>query len=152
MKNILITFLVLVFTFSLAFSQEKPDKMKIDQIVRGFKSALNAENAGVRYSACHVIAKFKSDHPERDLDELKDVLFLKSTSDNNDLVRIHAKFTYLYLVSKDLARKIKVTNPEDPMVFYSALHRELHNRQFGLQDLTKEEVLNQLQRLINELK
>jgi len=150
MKQLLILISIAVLLVATGISKEV-DKAKLDAALTSFKQAINSNNAGVRYSALYQIARLKSDHPDYNLNDFKDILLIRSQTDNNNLVRIHALLTYLYINSKDLPKKIVAANPEDPMPFYTSLHQELHNKQFGVQDLTKEELLQQLQKLIKEL-
>ena len=156
MKTLVNLFLVAVFlTASVTATYAKKynlDPEKVRKAEEAWHEAVQNKNDGVRFSSLYILAKLKSDYPELKLKNCSKPLLEVAENDKNDLVRIHAKLTYIYLNDNELVSKVKAVNVDDPMPFYTALHRELHNRHFNLEDLTKEELYEQLQRYINDLR
>ena len=126
MKTLVSAVCVMVFLFTTAFASDI--NLSADQTkaaIQGFEWSLKSSNAGVRHSSLHVIAKFKSEYPSVDLSELNKTLIKMSRNESEPLIRVHASLTYQYINSSKLVNLIKVTDPEDPMVFFNELYKEL---------------------------
>lgn len=124
------------------------DKMKLDTFMSNLERSLKSDNDGVRYWSLFLLARLKSDIPEMKLDRFNKMLTQMVDKDKAELVRVHAKLTYLFINDADLVQKIKIDNKENPIPFYVDLHMELHNQKFGLEDVNKND---QYLELFNEL-
>lgn len=112
--------LVLIMSFLLAGEQD------VEKIKTNYKSALESNNPGVRFSGLFNLVYMKSQYPEISLEMYNRQLQKIIKEDNEAIIRVDANLAYLYLNSEDLAYVVKVQDKENPKEFFNTLYRTLN--------------------------
>jgi hypothetical protein len=132
MKRIIITIAILALAGGNAFSADKMTlKQKVKMAINGYEIAIKSDNPGLNQSGVFQIAHLYSKYPNADLGKAKSILKKAASNNDSELVRLHARMTLAFIENNEL-QSVKVTNPEDPMVFYSSLYTRMGENFYGI--------------------
>ena len=157
MKVISTLFVVLMFV-SFAVEAKSPaavDEKRMESFLSNIDQSLKSDNNGVKFWALFLLARLKSDDPEMDLSRFNKTLDRIIDKEKEELIRVNAKMTYLYLNEPELVQSVRVLDRENPLVFYAQLFIQKYNNNFGLDDVNAtdqiKELLSQIEELENEM-
>jgi hypothetical protein len=132
MKRIIFAIAILALASGNAFSADKMTlKQKIEMAINGYEKAIQSDNPGLNQSGVFQIAHLYSKYPDADLGKAKSILKKAVRKNDNEWVRLHARMTLEYIANSEL-QSVKVTDPEDPMVFYSSLYTRMGENFYGI--------------------
>lgn len=126
MKKVLGGILVLMLAAAPLFADANTvSKENLELAKKGLMFSLKSENAGVRNSALHILAKVRADHPNANLSGFNRVLTDMSKKDDMKAIRANANLAYIYINSNELPARVRVEDREDPSIFFNDLYTEL---------------------------
>jgi hypothetical protein len=116
------------------------DKMNI--YLNSLERSLTTDNNGVQFWAMFHLAQLKSENPNMDLSRFDWPLnkIIRSES-SEELLTVNAQMTLLYINSNELAKDVKVTDKENPFIFYTTLYFEKYKNKFGVENMDMAEQL-----------
>ncbi len=115
------------------------DKMNI--YLNSLERSLTKDNNGVQFWAMFHLAQLKSENPNMDLSRFDWPLDKIIRSESSELLSVNAQMTLLYINSNELAKEVKVTDKENPYIFYTTLYFEKYKNKFGVENLDMAEQL-----------
>ncbi|MBN1478992.1 hypothetical protein EH223_14965 [candidate division KSB1 bacterium] len=152
MKNLAgIMILILFVTFTVEAKMLAVDEARLNTFMTNIDLSLNSENDGVRFWAMFLLARLKSDMPEIDLTRFNRTLTRMVDRDKEELLRVNAKMTYLYLNEPELVKEVRVLDRENPLIFYAQLYLAKYNEKFNLENVSTLEQIKELSNQIEEL-
>ena len=147
MKNLTVLMIVFLMFSAYVVEAKSPaavDEARLNTFLTNIEESLKSENNGVKFWAMFLLARLKSDLPELDLTRFNRQLNRMVDKDKEELIRVNAKMTYLYLNEADLAKTVRVLDRENPLIFYAQLYIVKYNDKFGLENLDTTEQLKEL--------
>jgi hypothetical protein len=154
MKKTLSILFTVLFLITLTLDAKTPaslDEEKLNTVLRNFELALTSDNNGVQFWSMFFISRLKSDDPSLDLTRFNRTLNRLIDRDDDELIRVNAKMTYLYLNEPELSKKVRVLDRENPLIFYAQLYLEKYNNKFGLEDVDSTEQIRNLLKQLEDL-
>lgn len=132
-KLIIYSFAILMFA-SVVVEAKTPavDEDRLNRFLTNIENSLKSENEGVRFWSLFLLARLKSDAPEMDLSQFNRALNRMTDRDEEELLRVNAKMTYLYLNEPELVKSVRVLDRENPLVFYAQLYVVKYQDKFKL--------------------
>lgn len=128
--------MMMLITLALAISVQagyKADHEKIKTYKQNIETNLQHDNDGVRFWSLYLMSRLKAEHPEKDLSDFNKKLQKMIDKDDSELIRVHAKMTYVYINDDSMAKTIKPAVKDNPIPFYVDLYMHVHNEKFGLE-------------------
>ena len=148
MKKLIST--VIALTLIAAFSVDaKPltEEAHMNKYLDNLETSIKMDNNGVQFWSLFLLARVKSESPERDLSRFNKQLNRLIDREESELVRVNAKMTYLYINSDELAEKVQITDIENPLPFYTNLYIEKYKMKF---DITDADIAEQVEKMKNQ--
>ena len=130
MKKVLVVLMV-VLSVSFVFGQAA-DKEHVCKGMNGYLMALKSDNPGLRLNAIYQIAQVKSTTPDADFKECLKELEKMAKKDKNNLVKVQANLTAVYLKDDTLSNRVKMVYKEAPADFFKRVYDEMNSVQMAL--------------------
>lgn len=133
MKRLLSAIFVIAILATAGYSADnKVSEKTLQMAEKAYSKSLNSDNAGIRASALYNIAKMKSRFPNYDFEKLEKSVVELAKKDSDSLIRANANLTYIYMNSPELAKNVKISDTENPLMFFNEVYNTLYSNAMAL--------------------